>query len=114
MTELIAGGFGPVQPLTPVGASGDYCTPIPDVAVAPDGTAIVAWVEGGPCWTSNGRFQRRLRVAWRAPGGQFAEPQTVATWRSGIQDVGVAIDASDHATLLWASAGTGASISMSA
>ena len=69
----------------------------PVAAVAPSGTALVAWV------SIEGAGARSLMVSRRAPGGAFGAAETVATWRVGNAiefRLRAALDAAGNAMLL--------------
>src|SRR4051812_16187835 len=85
-----AGGtWSPPVRISPTGETGTG----PDVAVAPDGTAVAAWSAyraGLPA----------VEVAFRAPGGGFGAPVVVS---SGQRSLGVqaGIDSNDRAVVLY-------------
>jgi hypothetical protein len=71
------------------------------VALAPDGTAVAAWAQWTP---SAGTWV--LQVSRRLPGGGFSPPITVPGSTAVSQlSVGVGIDGSDNATIVWEQAG---------
>jgi hypothetical protein len=77
----------------------------PAVAVAPDGTVIVAWQES---YDAVGPGEERLtvRVARRPPGGRFGPAQTLVDRARGDDSLGVGlaigVDAAGDVTLAWA------------
>ena len=71
----------------------------PAVAIAPSGAAAVAWVAGG----GRPAAERRLVVARRASGGEFAPPETVLSWTGPEfleSEVQAATDAAGTVTVL--------------
>ena len=66
-------------------------------AVSDRGDAVVAWVEH----TFKEPERMRVRVARRAPGAGFGEPQTLATGANEIQDVQAGVAANGDAFVLW-------------
>src|SRR3954465_5149892 len=77
------GAWSPPAKISPAGETGTQ----PDVAVAPDGTAVAAWS------ASRGSIPV-VEVAFRAPGGGFGAPVVVS---SGQRSLGVqaGIDSAD-------------------
>ena len=68
----------------------------PDVAVGPDGDAVVAWLEGGS--TRPGA----IRAAHRPPGGAFAPPATLdRTTGRGLGQPFVAAGAGGETVAMW-------------
>jgi hypothetical protein len=83
------GAWSPPVKISPAGETGTQ----PDVAVAPDGTAVAAWsaYRGGiPA----------VEVAFRAPGGGFGAPVAVSSGQRSL-GVQVGIDSSDRAVVLF-------------
>ena len=69
----------------------------PRVAVAPDGSAIVAWVD-----RPDEGFSGFVRVAYRPAGGEFGPPQTVGeVFYTGVHDVSVAMGPDGEAMVAW-------------
>ena len=82
----------PTVELAPEVATTSDDAPTTSVAVAPDGTAVVAWTRQ----TGSGRV---LAVARRAPGGTFSAIPTPAAGAARSAEVG--IDADGDATVVW-------------
>src|SRR3954454_3225974 len=83
------GAWSPPARISPSGETGIE----PDVAVAPDGTAVAAWS------ASRGSIPV-VEVAFRAPGGGFGAPLVVS---SGQRSLGVqaGMDSADRAVVLF-------------
>jgi hypothetical protein len=68
------------------------------VAMAPDGAAVVAWVDH-PEDDGDGF----VHASYRPPGGEFGLPQTLAeVFYTGVYDVSVAMSDVGEATVMWA------------
>lgn len=71
-----------------------------DVAVRPDGATLVTWVGGPALRDTEGRD---VISAYRAPGGDFAAPETVSTLGEPAFDPAAAFDPrSGRPTIVWA------------
>src|SRR4051812_34199313 len=64
-------------------------------AVAPDGTALVAWS------SRRHRRPRQLRAAIRRPQGDWSHPQTLTSGKWSVVNPSAAFDAAGNATLVW-------------
>ncbi|HEV7775016.1 MAG TPA: PKD domain-containing protein [Conexibacter sp.] len=69
-------------------------TNVPALAMAPNGYAVVAWVE-------RPAGAKVVRVSVRPPGGSWSAPQTLPTTLEGVSSLGVAIASSGAAAVAW-------------
>ena len=78
----------------------------PSVAVATDGSAVVAWIERYNVLRPGGRGRVAIRVVTRVPGEPFGAPQTLFDRTHGDSasqgDVVAQIDGAGRATVAWA------------
>ena len=81
--------WGPVVDLTRPAPS----TYGPDLAVAPDGTALAVWTRGE-------RARSRVMAAWRGPSGSWGQPRRVPGTR-GATEAQIAFDGDGDLVLAW-------------
>jgi hypothetical protein len=88
-TRSAGGSVGPVETLSPEGASASF----PRVAIAPDRTAIFTWARGGT--------NIRVQAVARSATGELSDVQTLSAVGENANRPRVAVDAAGNAVFVW-------------